>query len=159
MTPLELSALAKKAAAFFRISRSSRRTLFSLRSLRSSSRSSVVRPARSPTSMSACTTQRRSESGGVPTADLKFCKVTYVGDTHSVADRLAFRSDGIEPGRSAKCQRRLRVSASCEPVGPLPTVHAAEYPPLVRKRVGEFFGFFGFARQQQSPHSTAFAMR
>ena len=51
---------AKKAAAFLRISRSSRRILFSLRRRRSSSRSSVLRPSRSPASTSLCRSQFRS---------------------------------------------------------------------------------------------------
>ena len=53
---------AKKAAAFFRISRSSRRTRFSRRRRRSSARSSVVRPSvRRPVSRSACLAQFRSD--------------------------------------------------------------------------------------------------
>ena len=48
---------AKKAAAFFRMALSSRRTLFSRRSFLSSSRSEVVRPSASPLSMAACFTQ------------------------------------------------------------------------------------------------------
>src|SRR5206468_10361545 len=52
--------LAKKAAAFFRISRPSRSTRTSLPSRASSSRSAVVNPFRWPASISACATQRRT---------------------------------------------------------------------------------------------------
>jgi hypothetical protein len=52
---IELVSRAKKAAAFTKISRSSRRIRFSRRSRRNSSRSSVVRPSwRLPSSSSAC---------------------------------------------------------------------------------------------------------
>ena len=52
--------LANQAAAFFKISRSSRSWRFSRRSRRSSSRSTVVRPSsRRPSSRSACRTQLR----------------------------------------------------------------------------------------------------
>src|SRR5690606_29040911 len=54
--------LAKKAAAFFRISRSARRIFTSRRSRCSSSRSCVVKPSRSPASISACRTHLRSDS-------------------------------------------------------------------------------------------------
>ena len=60
---------AKKAAAFFRMSRSSTRTLFSRRSRRSSSRSSVVRPSsRLPLSRSTCLSQCRSDSVAMPSS-------------------------------------------------------------------------------------------
>src|SRR5207247_4748503 len=74
----ESVSLANQAAAFRKISRSSRRTLFSRRSLLSSSRSSVVSPSeRRPSSRSACLTQFRiacavgsncfaSDSGDLP---------------------------------------------------------------------------------------------
>src|SRR5262245_60102565 len=52
--------IAKKVAARLRMSRSSRSTLFSRRNRRSSSRSSVVNPSRSPASTAACPTQRRT---------------------------------------------------------------------------------------------------
>src|SRR5204863_3411633 len=55
---------AKKAAAFFRMSRSSARIRFSLRSRASSSRSAVVRPVRPfVRSAWACRTQLASEDG------------------------------------------------------------------------------------------------
>ena len=41
---------------------------FSRRSRRSSSRSSLVRPSRLPSSISACSTQRRSDSGATPSS-------------------------------------------------------------------------------------------
>ena len=53
---------------FFRISRSWRRTLFSLRSLLSSSRSSVVSPSRSPWSICACLTQLRRALSETPSS-------------------------------------------------------------------------------------------
>jgi hypothetical protein len=57
---IESVSRANQAAAFLSISRSSRRTLFSLRSRRSSSRSSVVSPSsRLPSSRSACFAQLR----------------------------------------------------------------------------------------------------
>jgi hypothetical protein len=62
------SALAKKAAAFFKKSRSCFRTLTSRRSLLSSSRSSVVSPSRSPWSISAYLTQRLSDSSAMPSS-------------------------------------------------------------------------------------------
>src|ERR1700735_3958330 len=57
--------LAKKAAAFFNISRSSLRTRFSLRSRESSSRSSLVSAPAGPrpASISACFTQAASADG------------------------------------------------------------------------------------------------
>src|SRR5439155_7438879 len=57
---------AKKAAAFFKISRSSRSTRTSRRSRRSSSRSSVVGPGCSPTSIAAWLTQIRNDSDETP---------------------------------------------------------------------------------------------
>jgi len=54
---------AKKVAAFFKISRSSRKRAFSRRSRRSSSRSSLVSPSRLPSSISLWRTQRRNDSG------------------------------------------------------------------------------------------------
>src|SRR5215208_340840 len=60
------SSFAKKAAAFFRISLSSRRILFSRLSLLSSSRSSVLSPSRSPRSISACLIQLRRVWSAIP---------------------------------------------------------------------------------------------
>src|SRR6266567_1439560 len=51
---------AKKAVALLSISTSSRRRRFSRRNAPSSSRSSLVNPSRSPASISACSTQRRT---------------------------------------------------------------------------------------------------
>jgi hypothetical protein len=56
------SSPAKKALADFKISLARRSSVFSLRSCRSSSRSSVVRPPRSPASISAWRTHRRRVS-------------------------------------------------------------------------------------------------
>jgi hypothetical protein len=58
--------LAKNAAAFTRIVRSSSSTFTRRRSVRSSSRSSVVRPSARPASISACLDQRRSDSRATP---------------------------------------------------------------------------------------------
>src|SRR5262249_52990405 len=57
---------AKKAAAFFKTSRSWRSTRTSRRNARNSSRSSLVRPARSPASIPAWRTHRRSDSEETP---------------------------------------------------------------------------------------------
>src|SRR5207249_4361238 len=57
---------AKKAAAFFKISRSSRSTRTSRRSRRNSSRSSLVRPDCSPASTADCLTHSRSDSDETP---------------------------------------------------------------------------------------------
>src|SRR5262249_31876674 len=57
---------AKKAAAFFKPSRSWRSTRTSRRNARNSSRSSLVRPARSPASIPAWRTHRRSDSEETP---------------------------------------------------------------------------------------------
>src|SRR5918994_4825514 len=62
------SSFAKKAAAFFRISLSSRRILFSRLSLLSSSRSWVVSPSLSPWSISACLIQLRSVWSAMPSS-------------------------------------------------------------------------------------------
>src|SRR5690606_12195313 len=67
--------LAKKAAAFFRISRSSRRIFTSRRSRCSSSRSCVVKPSRSPASISACRTHLRSDSKAIP----RSWAITFMG--------------------------------------------------------------------------------
>src|SRR4051794_24038683 len=58
--------VAKKTAAFFRISRSIRRVRFSRLSLVSSARSSVLSPGVAPRSISAWMTQRRSDSLQIP---------------------------------------------------------------------------------------------
>src|SRR5712691_5626927 len=88
---VELVSLANQAAAFFRISRSSRRILISRRSLVSSSRSSVVSPsARRPSSRSACLTQFRiacavgsncfaSDSGDLPDRTSSTSRRRYSG--------------------------------------------------------------------------------
>src|SRR5215210_3165579 len=60
---------AKKAAAFFKISRSSRSTLTSRRRRRSSSCSSLLRPSRSPASTAAWRVQIRSVSVETPRSD------------------------------------------------------------------------------------------
>src|SRR5215210_898884 len=60
--------LAKKAAAFFKISRSSSSTFTWRRSRRSSSRSSLLSPSRSPASISACLHQIRSDSYETPSS-------------------------------------------------------------------------------------------
>ena len=60
--------LAKKAAAFFKMSRSSARIRFSRRSRRSSSRSSVVRPSASPSSTSTWRDQLRSDCSEQPSS-------------------------------------------------------------------------------------------
>ncbi len=57
---------AKKAAAFFKISRSSRSTRTSRRSRRSSPRSSLVRPGCSPASTVDCLTHSRNDSDETP---------------------------------------------------------------------------------------------
>jgi hypothetical protein len=57
---------AKNTAAFFRISRSSRRSAFSRRKRASSARSSVTNPGRRPVSISAWRSQRRMVSGSTP---------------------------------------------------------------------------------------------
>src|SRR5215207_1155432 len=62
------SSLAKKTVAFFRISRSWRRTLFSLRSRLNSSRSSVLSPSRWPASISACFTHSLRELSETPSS-------------------------------------------------------------------------------------------
>src|SRR5438445_4695943 len=60
--------LAKKAAAFLRISRSSARTRFSRRSRRSSSRSAELSPSALPSSTSSWTDQFRSDCGDTPSS-------------------------------------------------------------------------------------------
>src|SRR5262249_13499141 len=57
---------AKKAAAFFKISRSCSSVRTLRRSSRSSARSSLVSPSRSPASVSACFTHDRSDSIAIP---------------------------------------------------------------------------------------------
>src|SRR5207244_12372986 len=79
---------ANQAAAFFKISRSSRRTLFSRRSRRSSSRSSVVRPSwRWPSSRSAWATQLRIDC--------------------AVGSNFSASSSGFRPARTISTSRRL----------------------------------------------------
>src|SRR3982751_565890 len=68
------SSLAKKAAAFFKNSLSCLRPLFSRRSLRSSSRSSLVSPSRSPWSISDCLTHVLKELPETPRA-LAICEI------------------------------------------------------------------------------------
>src|SRR5438034_2209693 len=60
--------LAKKAAAFFRISRSSARTRFSRRNRRSSSRSAELSPSALPSSTSSWTDQLRNDCGETPSS-------------------------------------------------------------------------------------------
>src|SRR5215217_2220924 len=60
--------LAKKAAAFFRMSRSSARIRFSRRSRRSSSRSSVVKPSALPSSTSTWRDQFRNDCSEHPSS-------------------------------------------------------------------------------------------
>src|SRR5437667_3941658 len=80
--------LENQAAAFFRMSRSSRRTLFSRRSRRSSSRSSVVRPSwRWPSSRSAWATQLRIDC--------------------AVGSNFSASSSGFRPARTISTSRRL----------------------------------------------------
>src|SRR5215218_2189288 len=62
------SCAARKAAAFFKISRSSARIRFSRRSRRNSSRSSLLRPSRRPSSMSIWRAQLRSDCGETPSS-------------------------------------------------------------------------------------------
>src|SRR5260221_7734674 len=65
----ELVSRAKKAAAFTRISRSSRRIVTTRRKRRNSASSSVVSPScRSPASSSACRSQARSASSEMPSS-------------------------------------------------------------------------------------------
>jgi hypothetical protein len=72
----ELVSCAKKAAAFFRISRSSRKIRFSRRNRRSSSCSSVVRPSlRCPSSSSACFTHSRNVSPVKPSSRARHGRV------------------------------------------------------------------------------------
>jgi hypothetical protein len=59
---------AKKAAAFFKISRSSASTLTSRRRRRSSSRSAEVRPSALPSSTSIWRLQLRSDCGEHPSS-------------------------------------------------------------------------------------------
>src|SRR3954468_24823059 len=60
--------LAKKAAAFFRMSRSSARIKFSRRNRRNSSRSSEVKPSASPASTSTWRDQLRSDCSEQPSS-------------------------------------------------------------------------------------------
>jgi hypothetical protein len=59
---------AKKAAAFFKISRSSSSTLTCLRNRRSPSRSSLVKPSRTPASISARLHHSRNDSDDTPSS-------------------------------------------------------------------------------------------
>ena len=83
------SSLAKKAAAFLRISFSWRRILTSLRSLRNSSRSSVVSPSRSPSSISNYLTQLLKELSETPSS-MAICATLLFGEerTRRTASRL-----------------------------------------------------------------------
>jgi hypothetical protein len=65
---VSLSCLAKKAAAFLKISRSSVSVLTSRRSRRSSSRSSEVRPSALPSSTSSWLAQFLSDCGEHPSS-------------------------------------------------------------------------------------------
>ena len=78
---------AKKAAAFFRMSRSVRSSRFSLRSRASSSRSAVVSPVRPPV--------RSARARSHPLAQRRFRQIEIAGDR---ADRLAVlehQADGL----------------------------------------------------------------
>src|SRR5690554_2252856 len=65
---------AKKTAAFFRISRSSRNILFSRRSRFSSARSSAARPGLAPSAMSLRFTHSRSEFELTPRSSATCCR-------------------------------------------------------------------------------------
>src|SRR5215207_6552310 len=81
--------LAKKAAAFFRISRSIRSVWFSRRRRASSSRSSLLSPPRrSPASAAACLTQLRNDTSEIPRSLAAWRIDLPVRRTSSIASRL-----------------------------------------------------------------------
>src|SRR5215207_10320291 len=118
--------LAKKAAAFFKISRSSARIRFSRRSRRSSSRSSLLRPSRRPSSMSIWRAQLRSDCGETPSSEASTGTDLPLRLSNSTASRRNSNGYGAGMNTDPHCQtRRPSDQVSTKP-GELQSASAVE---------------------------------
>src|SRR5438876_5940328 len=126
--------LAKKAAAFRRISRSSSSTRFSRRKRASSSRSAVVNPSRCPASIAAWATQRCTVFSARPSSRqtcaidlpelrisvtvsllnslLNFRLASLAIQADSIGASIPLRQLSAEPGQLQYNVRQRRASAS-----------------------------------------------
>ncbi len=131
---------AKKAAAFFRISRSSASTRFSRRNLRSSSRSAELSPSALPSSTSSWTNQLRNDCADTPSSRASCgTERPLLRSNLTASERNSNEYGGIfginrHPSRPSELSQKMSMKAGelqsghSPPLRPAPTTSGTAHP-------------------------------